>query len=716
MILEKKETCGFVIFRVSCHIDARGGPDSSHVVNQSKLEPLTALVFREVPCSRQVSELVRICEDIRQECRADGIRRLPAAARIVRPALAGALLCAVSLGVLSLTHSSAQAFDLFGWSPFSSKTEEDTTSQVPNPFPYTVTLQVSGGDELRSALESASALVSDKSTPPSGEAGLIARANNDLERLVGRLYMSGYYAGTVDIRIAGVSLEAALRMPSLPGPRPVPVTITVDPGPQFTFADVAVQGTSGTAGDALGSPSSYGLVSGDIANSEKVLRAESQIISQLKAESYAFAAIERREIVADHKTNTLDVRLVASTGPRTVFGPVTVSGADVTDPDFIISQARLPVGEPYNPERVEEARKRLNELGIFSSVLIVEGEQAGPDGALPMKIEVAERKRNVIGAGANWSSSEGFGLEAYWRRRNLFGRGELLTVEGSVGRLGDNSLDDLEYAARIAFEKPGAFGPRTTFTTSLSARQEIPDAYRSRNITADAFVRREFSDALSVRVGGEVQFADEVDVFGARSYLLTGVIGEIAYDTRDDKLNPTKGINALFSAEPAYDAKGNTFMLFTKGEVSTYQALDDARRFVLAGRLGAGSIVAPSVRSVPAARRFFSGGGGSIRGYAYRNVGPRLNGEVTGGRSFVQASAELRMKVTEEIGLVGFVDAGNSFDAMYPDFSEGVKVGVGAGVRYFTPIGPLRLDVAVPLSPEKDDPKFAVYVGLSQAF
>ena len=263
---------------------------------------------------------------------------------------------------------------------------------------------------------------------------------------------------------------------------------------------------------------------------------------------------------------------------------------------------------------------------------------------------------------------------------------------------------------------PGAFGPRTTFTTSLSARQEIPDAYRSRNITADAFVRREFSDALSVRVGGEVQFADEVDVFGARSYLLTGVIGEIAYDTRDDKLNPTKGINALFSAEPAYDAKGNTFMLFTKGEVSTYQALDDARRFVLAGRLGAGSIVAPSVRSVPAARRFFSGGGGSIRGYAYRNVGPRLNGEVTGGRSFVQASAELRMKVTEEIGLVGFVDAGNSFDAMYPDFSEGVKVGVGAGVRYFTPVGPLRLDVAVPLSPEKDDPKFAVYVGLSQAF
>ena len=229
-------------------------------------------------------------------------------------------------------------------------------------------------------------------------------------------------------------------------------------------------------------------------------------------------------------------------------------------------------------------------------------------------------------------------------------------------------------------------------------------------------MRREFSDQLSARVGAEVQFADEQDVFGNRTYLLTGIIGEVAYDTRDDKLNPTKGINAVAFAEPAYDAKGGNFMLFTKAQVSAYQALDESRRFVLAGRLGAGSIIAPSIRAVPAARRFFSGGGGSIRGYAYRNVGPRIAGEVTGGRSFVEASAEVRMKVTETIGLVGFVDAGNSFSSVYPDFSEGLKVGAGAGIRYFTPVGPLRLDVAVPLNPEKDDPSFAVYVGLSQAF
>lgn len=632
-----------------------------------------------------------------------------------RQARRRALCAALLAGTLfSLPPAPAQALDLFGWWPFGSSRGESETAVV-DPFPYTVALTLTGGDaDLKEKLESASLLVDDAERPPSGEAGLIARANSDFERLVGRLYVEGYYAGTVDIRIAGVTLETALRMPSLPGPRPVPVAIRVSAGPLFTFGKLSVE-SEGPAGQ-VGSPQSYGLVPGDTANSDKVLRAEQRIVADLKATGHPFARIERREIVADHATNRLDVRLVAAPGEAARFGAVSVSGTEVTDPDFVVTQAMLPEGETYSPQAIDRATKRLSDLGIFSSVRIVPGEQVGPDGRLPMTIEVSERKRNVIGVGANWSSSEGFGVESYWRRRNLFGRGELLSLEGSIGRLGDNSLSDLEYAARIAFEKPGAFGPLTTFTTSLSAKQEIPDAYRSRHVTLDAFVRREFSEHLSARVGAEVQFADETDVFGKRTYLLGGVIGELAYDTRDDRLNPTKGLNAVIFAEPAYDARGKTFMLFTRGQVAAYQALDDAKRFVLAGRVGAGSIVAPSVRSVPAARRFFSGGGGSIRGYAYRNVGPRLGGEVTGGRSYVEASAEIRMKVTDTIGLVGFVDAGNSFSSIYPDFSQGLKVGVGAGIRYFTPVGPLRLDVAVPLNPEKDDPSFAVYVGLSQAF
>ncbi|WP_084650323.1 autotransporter assembly complex protein TamA [Stappia stellulata] len=660
--------------------------------------------------------LVRICEtsDLRPCALRRHPERLPLrlAYRVSVLALAAALVVA---------PGRADALDLFGWLPFGSKSsgKEDDQPAVVDPFPYTARLDVPGGSPgLKDALTASSELLSQRDRLPSGEAGLIARAISDFERLIGRLYVEGFYAGTVTIRVAGLDLQQALGAASLPGPRPVPVTISVDPGPLFSFGNIDISSSEDIPGVSgrLSEGASYGLVPGETANSQKILQAERAIVSDLKAAGYPFARISRREIVADHDTNRLDVRLAVAAGRAARFGAVSVSGAEVTDPDFIVTQAMLPVGEAYSPAKLNRATERLNDLGIFSSVRIVPADSIGPDGLLPVTIEVSERKRNVIGVGANWSSSEGFGAESYWRRRNLFGRGELLSIEGSVGRIADNSLSDLEYSARIALEKPGAFGPQTRFTTSLGAKQEVPDAYRSRSITADAFYERDVNDSLSFKLGGEVQYADENDVFGNQTYLLTGVIGQVNYDTRDDPLNPTKGINALVFAEPAYDARGGNAMLFTRGQISAYQALDEAARFVLAGRLGAGSIIAPSVRDIPAARRFFSGGGGSIRGYAYRNVGPRRNGEVTGGRSFFEASGEIRVKATDTIGVVGFVDAGNSFDAMYPDFSQGLKVGVGAGLRYFTPVGPLRFDFAVPLDPEKDDPDFAIYVGLSQAF
>jgi translocation and assembly module TamA len=614
--------------------------------------------------------------------------------------------------LLASTALPGHAFEIFGWKFFESGEEE--AEAVPDPTPYEATLSVSGSpDEPEKDLEAASLLVQQQNKPPSGEAGLIARALSDRERLIAQLYADGRYGGTVDISLAGIPLETALEQSDLPNGRPVKVAILVSPGPAFTFGKIAIQ----TRGNDLSSdPAFWGLTSGDLAASGKVLAAERQIVNVLRGRGYPKARIAERRITADHATNRLDVTLVADTGPQARFGEVSVSGTEVTDPGFVIQQAMLPQGGIYSPEDLAKARKRLNELGIFSSIRLVEGDIAGPDGSLPILIEVSERKRHVIGAGASWSSTEGFGVEAYWRRRNLFGRGELLSVEGSVGRIGNENLENLEYSTRIAFEKPGVFGPLTSFSTSLAARQENPDAYKSRSITYDAYLNREFSEQLKGRAGAEIYYANEEDAFGTGDYLLVGLPAGLTFDNRDDKLNPSKGVFAALFAEPAYDALNSNAMGFVKGTVSSYYALDEAKRFILAGRVSAGSIVAPSVESVPASRRFIAGGGGSIRGYAYRNVGPRLNGEVVGGRSLLELSGEVRVKVTDTIGIVGFVDAGNAYEDSIPDFSESLKVGVGAGLRYFTPIGPLRVDAAIPLDPEQDDPDFALYVGLSQAF
>ncbi|MBA5775813.1 outer membrane protein assembly factor [Stappia sp. F7233] len=632
------------------------------------------------------------------------------------PPPAVAFVCAL-LGTSVFQVEKAYSFEIFGFTLFGEKKEEPSVS-VPDPLPYTATMTVTGdGSELEEGLQSASELVSNQDQPPSGEAGLIARAITDFERLVGRLYLDGYYGGTVDIRLGGVPLQQALESGDIPDTRPVPVTIAVAAGPVFSFGDIRIVSSDGKPLPGnVSDASRYNLKPGETAGSGKILAAEKEVVSALRALGYPLARIDEREIVADHKTRKIDVTLRADPGREAAFGTVSVEGTERTDPEFVRTYSIIPTGRRYDPEALRTAEKRLNDLGIFSSVRLVEGDTLTPDGMLPITIQVLERKRNVIGVGANWSSSEGFGVESYWRRRNLFGKGETLSIEGSVGRLGEESLTELEYAARIAFEKPGAFGPMTKFTTSLGAKQEHPDAYRSRSITADAFLVHEFSETLTGRVGAEAFFADEQDVFGDHDYFLVGIPADLHFDNRDDKLNPTRGVNAILFGEPAYDIRNSQAMVFLQGDVSTYAALDDASRFVLAGRAATGSILGPSLEDIPASRRYFLGGGGTIRGYAYRNVGPRLNGEVTGGRSFVLVSGEVRVRVTETIGLAAFADAGNAFDAMYPDFSEPLKVGLGAGVRYFTPVGPLRVDVAVPLSPDKDDPSFAVYIGLSQAF
>lgn len=627
------------------------------------------------------------------------------------------LICAAAVFMLA-PISQSQAFELFGITFFGEKKEEPAV-EVPDPLPYEATLELTGGDkQLKSALESASELISRQNQPPSGEAGLIARGVSDLERLVGRLYIDGRFGGTVDIEIGGTPLQEALQSGDITDRRPAPVTIKIAAGPRFKFGRLAIktENTRQPLPADLTDPAAFGLLSGDDAGSGKVFEAETEIVAAFQAQGYPHARVARREIVADHNTRNLDVTLIVTPGGLATFGPLAVEGVERTDPAFVAEYAFIPMGARYDPRELRKAEKRLNDLGIFSSVRLVPAEELDANGSLPITIIVTERKRNVIGAGANYSSTEGFGVEGYWRRRNLFGRGELLSLEGSVGRIGNRPVDELDYSARVAFEKPGAFGPLTRFTTSLGARQETPDAYRSKNITADAFVSRDFSDQLTGRVGGEVYYADEEDVFGSANYFLVGLPADLRFDNRDDRLNPTKGINATLFAEPAYDIRGSRAMGFLQGEVSTYAALDDARRFVLAGKLGTGSILGPSLENIPASRRYYLGGGGTIRGYAYKNVGPRLNNEVTGGRSFFLASGEVRMRVTESIGVVGFVDAGNAFAARYPDFSQALKVGVGAGLRYFTPVGPLRVDVAVPLDPDTDDPDFAVYVGLSQAF
>lgn len=620
-------------------------------------------------------------------------------------AVAAGLLC----GPMAATPASA--FEIFGMKFF--EDEEETTAVI-DPVNYTLTLEPGTDDgDLKEAIENTTRLKQDEGTPVSGDLGLVIKARDDRDRILAALYENARYGGVVKVTIAGQDLDSLEPNPEFNGSGAIPVTISVEPGPIFTFGDVAF------SGDAEGrNPADYGLVPGARADSTIILKAGEQIVVDLKAEGRPLAKLIDRNATADHKTQTVDVVIAAEGGPVAPVGEVGVTGTKTVDPGFVQRYSRINAGQPYSPEALTKAAERLRTLGVFSSVTIREADKLAPDGSLPMTIEVSEGKHRYFGVGAQVSNTDGLGLQGYWGHRNLFGEAESLRVEGAINRIGETKdVGNLDYSSAILFSKPGAFGPATTFNASVKASIVDPDAYRAFTITGAAGVAIELSDRDTVSAGGEVSWSDVDDAFGKNNYLTVAIPIEYVRDTRDDKLNPTEGYRAMLSAKPSYEIERGTFFSSFEGAITGYQALGEEKRFVLAGKIAAGTIIGgDELSDIPATRRFFLGGGGTVRGYGYQEISPRdSRNKLLGGRSYVAASAEARIGVTETIGVVPFLDVGTVSVDEVPDFND-IRAGAGIGLRYATPFGPLRLDVAVPLKKYPGGTSFGVYAGIGQSF
>ncbi|MDF1607528.1 autotransporter assembly complex protein TamA [Hoeflea sp. YIM 152468] len=632
------------------------------------------------------------------------LRSLPAA-------LISGLLC----GLISTTAPvPADALEIFGFKLFESEADEAVV--VADPLSYAVAIEVPGDPEgvLRSELEAASQLVQGADRPVSGSIGLIQRANSDFEQLIAALYENARYAGEVRIFLDGKRLADLPPDADLRGAQPVPVRILVEPGKQFRFGEIAIQDVDGRAYGAQ----TQGLTTGQLAKSTVILDAEKALVRDLKNTGHPFARVSGRDIVADHARGVIDVSLRLEAGPIAPFGQTAVDGAESVDSRFIARMAGIPDGEQYDPAALAAAEKRLQALEVFSTVSVRGGESLSADGTLPVQVTVAERKHRFLGAGATYSSTDGGGLEAYWGHRNLFGRAEKFRIEGSVSSLGETAeAEDMTWRGAMLFEKPGVLGPASKFTSKLEVKQENPDAYRRFSVTGGVGITYELTADQTISAGIDVEYARLTDSFNVDLETITVALPlEYVRDTRDTKLNPTTGTRLALLIEPAHEINGGASFVKLRGEASAYRALDDDKRFVLAGRLAAGSIYGADLAAIPANRRFYAGGGGSVRGYGYQDIGPvDANGKPTGGRSFIETSAEVRIGITDTIGIVPFVDAG--LVSAGQNFSDAeFKTGAGLGLRYATPFGPLRIDVAVPLNKGPTDPDYGIYAGIGQAF
>ena len=627
----------------------------------------------------------------------------------------------------------AAAFEIFGFKFFEDET--DDAIDVINPISYTASLSLAPGvtddGDIETALNDASVLVSDASDPVSGSLGLIAKAKTDRKRLVATLYENARYDGLVDIFIEGRNLADLPPDTKFDTSRPVPVTIRVTPGPVYELGRVAI-----TTGGLPVDPAEYGLVRGGSANSVDVLEGEAKLLRDLRNQGRPFVAVTGRETVADAATDELDYSLDVSPGDIVPFGETWVDGTTDVDPGFVAYMAGVKAGEVFSPDELAAARKRLVELGVFSSVTVKPGAAQAADGTLPVQVEVAERKFGFYGLGATYSNTEGAGASGYVGYRNLFGRAESIRLDASISRIGATAISDEareisgpDYATSLVFKKPGVLGPDSVYIGSIEAGRQQPLAYDREFVAVTSGVEYKIDEQqkLSATVRGEYETIG--DFLGERDYLLASVPVTYTFDSRDNELNPTEGIFAKAFAEPTYNVDDGAAFVKTRVDASSYLSLTENDRLVLAGRVGYGTIFGADLGEVPNDRRFFAGGGGSVRGYEFQSIGPYYPSSVpagsgfnpdftdtpTGGLSLFEASLEARVAVTDKIQIVPFVDGGTVSDDLVPDFNE-FKLGAGVGLRYLTSFGPIRVDVAVPLDPGPRDASFQFYAGIGQAF
>ena len=412
---------------------------------------------------------------------------------------------------------------------------------------------------------------------------------------------------------------------------------------------------------------------------------------------------------------------------------MTVAGTKTFPASVVRSFIDLEEGDPYSPQSLERAKTSVRTIPAVGSVRVVESPALDAAGELPITFDVDERMRHAVGASAQYSTIDGPTGQVFWEDRNLFGGAEFLRLEAdllyapeTIGPLQTiGGLSDSNLGGRLAahFLKPALGGSPNDLLFDATA-ERVSTSYGSYigytvdDVDASAAIRHRFSQELSLQAGLDAQKGFATDILGTVNYTLIGTPISLQYDNTDDKLDPKRGVRVSATLSPYPTFLGSSLDLLTaRVRASTYYALDEDQRYVLAGRVDVGGETGAELSAIPANLRYYAGGGGSVRGYQYDSLGPMgpFN-SVIGGRSVFDASLELRVRLTDTIGLAPFFDAGNAFVSSAPDFSQPLHMGAGLGLRYYTSFGPIRLDVAAPINRRPGDSPVAVYVSIGQSF
>lgn len=531
------------------------------------------------------------------------------------------------------------------------------------------------------------------------------RARDAAESAIAVLRSEGYYAYTVSAEVN-----------DLDPPRPV---VAVTPGARFVFAEPGVEWT-GTAPDEATRTrgrEAMGLRPGDPGRSAEVVAAEGRIVAVVRKSGYADVSADPREVIVDHADDTVRPTYRISAGDLVRLDGLILDTEGRTNPAWLDQLRPWREGDVFDPEDVAELERRLLDTGVYDTVTVALSARDDVDeqGRRRVLVGLSDRPRRTLEIGASYSTIEGFGVDSRWSRYNVLGRADTLALVARLSeldsRLGaDLTLPHWRRAAQTLHMNTGAY-------------RTVTDAYDETGIGLGADLRRRYGANSFVTVGGSLDFSRNEEKEArtlsplGRDLLTAAVFGAVSLDRSNDRLDPTQGWRADTRLEPTYIAGDEALpYLEVSAQGAAYLPLDSQARTVLAGRLRVGSLVGGELPDIPASRRFYAGGGGSVRGYAYQGVGPRLaDNTPRGGLSLVEVSLEVRRKLTDRWGVVAFVDAGSVGEEMTPT-GDNLSVGVGVGVRYDLGFGPIRADLAIPLDAEKRDGGFQIYLSIGQSF
>lgn len=499
------------------------------------------------------------------------------------------------------------------------------------------------------------------------------------------------------------------------------VRITLGPRSTLTQTQIVWDGAPPDAATLAAAQKALDLQAGGPGRAADVIAAEGRVAAVLRDRGYADAAVKPRRVVVDHSDHTLQPTLHFAAGELVRLDGVKVVGKSRTRPALIGRLAAWKVGEVYAPAKVAQLERRLRDAGVFNSVTVAVAppDQAVAGGLRPVVVSLGDRPPHTIELGAGYSTSEGAGVDAKWSTYNLLGRLDTLTLTGRLAQIQQKFDAELQL--------PDFGRPDQILKVGGTVFADDTIAYNDDGLGVRATVERHWTRTTFVTLGGAIDAVNTrektainpngVAVGEKLNLVIFSTLAGFALDRSNDPLNPTQGWRVSAEADPTYVTGQRTLpYLKLSGQASGYWSFDPDANTVLAGRLKLGSIIGGTIPDVPADRRFFAGGGGSVRGFGYQKVGPQLaDGTPLGGASLFESSIELRQHVTGPWGVVGFIDAGSVGPTFAPDFHQ-IDVGAGVGVRYNLGFGPLRFDIATPVTRRKGDPWAEFYISIGQAF